>query len=216
MKFRLLPIIKQIGEVEAIPNREDFEQLHEAIYESPLFCPDANATQKMIHLIEKVKDDGDSLGGVVEFYAFGVPVGLGDPVYEKLEANLAQALMTLPATKGFEIGSGFSSVRMLASEHNDLFSNEKDKIETKTNYAGGTLGGISSGMPIVGRVAFKPTSSIKKPQATLTRSGERSSFKLPEGSRHDPCVAIRAVPVVEAMVALVLVDAILMNRSVRI
>jgi chorismate synthase len=145
-----------------------------------------------------------------------LPAGLGDPVYEKLEANLAQAMMSLPATKGFEIGSGFRSVVMPGSEHNDLFFKESGKVQTQTNNAGGTLGGISTGMPLIGRIAFKPTSSIMKSQETLSISGEEASFKLPVGSRHDPCVAIRAVPIVEAMTGLVLVDAILLNRCVKL
>lgn len=164
-------------------------------------------------LLEKVKSEGDSIGGVVEFVATGVPVGLGDPIYEKLEAKLAHAMMGLPASKGFEIGSGFNAVPMKGSEHNDLFIHENDRVETKTNHSGGILGGISNGMPIIGRVAFKPASSIMKSQATLTHEKEKTEFKYPEGSRHDPCVAIRAVPVVEAMVALVLADALLLNRS---
>lgn len=160
---------------------------------------------EMEALIEKAKEEGDSLGGIVEFVAQFVPAGLGDPVYEKLEANLAYAMMGLPASKGFEIGSGFQSVVMSGSLHNDLF-------DGATNHAGGVLGGIATGNPIVGRVAFKPTSSIMKLQKTKTISGQEAVIALPEGSRHDPCIAIRAVPVVEAMVALVLVDAWLLNR----
>lgn len=207
--------IKQIGSIEAVINPNDFDLLRTLTYQSPVFCPDADATAAMKALIEKAKNEGDSLGGVIEFIAFSVPPGLGDPVYEKLEANLASAMLSLPATKGFEIGSGFQSVTMPGSEHNDLFFKESGKVQTETNHAGGTLGGISTGMPIIGRVAFKPTSSIMKPQETLTTSGEQASFQLPVGSRHDPCVAIRAVPIVEAMAALVLVDALLLNRCVK-
>ena len=144
-------------------------------------------------------------------------MGLGDPIYEKLEANLAKAMLTLPASKGIEFGSGFQAARMKGSEHNDAFTVDiSGKVITKTNYAGGTLGGISTGMPLVLRVAFKPTSSIRKSQETVAITKEPQEFKLPEGSRHDPCVAIRAVPVVEAMGALSLVDALLMHRSVRL
>ncbi|MEX1013302.1 MAG: chorismate synthase [Waddliaceae bacterium] len=173
---------------------------------SPLFCPDPSACAQMQTCIQEVKASGDSVGGVVEFLVEGMIPGLGDPIYEKLEGNLAKALMTLPATKGFEIGEGFSSTQMLGSEHNDLFG-------THSNHAGGTLGGISTGQPLIGRVAFKPTSSIRKPQETLTVEGKKETFNLPDGSRHDPCVVPRAVPIVEAMVALVLADAILMNRT---
>ncbi len=170
----------------------------------------------MAELVEKGKAEGDSLGGVVEFIALSLPPGLGDPVYEKLEANLAHAMMSLPATKGFEIGSGFASVKMKGSEHNDPFTTQSGQIVTATNYAGGTLGGISTGMPLTGRVAFKPTSSIMKEQQTVTTTGEQTPFQLPAGSRHDPCVAIRAVPIVEAMVEIILADALLMNRCAKL
>lgn len=211
----IMAYIKQIGTIAAIIEG-DLEHRRTATYQSPVFCPDPQATAAMTALIEKAKAEGDSLGGIIEFIALGVPVGLGDPVYEKLEANLAHAMMSLPATKGFEIGSGFQSVVMPGSEHNDQFITESGEIKTQTNHAGGILAGISTGMPVVGRVAFKPTSSIMKPQETLTTSGEKAPFNLPAGSRHDPCVAIRAVPIVEAMAALVLVDAMILNRCVKL
>lgn len=208
--------IKQIGTIEATVPELGHQELHEATYQSAVFCPDSHATNQMKSLIEEAKHAGDSLGGIVEFIAQGVPAGLGDPVYEKLEANLAHAMMSLPATKGFEIGSGFRSVAMQGSEHNDPFVQEAGQVKTSTNYAGGTLGGISSGMPVIGRVAFKPTSSIMKTQKTVNTEGRESSFELPAGSRHDPCVAIRAVPIVEAMAALVLIDAVLLNRCAKL
>lgn len=214
--IKILAYIKQIGSVEATIADTSPEKLRAMTYKSPVFCPDENATTEMTALIEKAKTEGESLGGIIEFAAISVPAGLGDPVYEKLEANLAHAMMTLPATKAFEIGSGFRSVIMQGSIHNDQFTIENGKVKTETNYAGGTLGGISTGMPIVGRIAFKPTSSIMKTQQTLTTTGEQAAFKLPAGSRHDPCVAIRAVPIVEAMAALVIADAILLNRCVRL
>lgn len=168
---------------------------------------------ELIALIEQVKAEGDSIGGIVEFQILGAPVGLGDPVYEKLEARLAYAMMGIPASKGFEIGSGFAAAKMKGSEHNDLFVMENDQVKTATNHSGGVLGGISNGMPIVGRVAFKPTSSIKKVQNTVDLEGRSVDLKLPEGSRHDPCLAIRAVPVVEAMAALVMADLLRMGAS---
>lgn len=208
--------IKQIGTVVAVVEPSELESIRILTYQSPVFCPDVQATSAMIALIDNAKNEGDSLGGIVEFMAQNVPVGLGDPVYKKLTATLAYAMMSLPATKGFEIGSGFQSVVMSGSKHNDQFIKESGRVQTRTNFAGGTLGGISTGMPIIGRVAFKPPSSIMKPQETLTISGEEESFNLPAGSRHDPCVAIRAVPVVEAMLALVLADAMLLNRCVKL
>jgi len=206
--------IKQVGTLEALVG--PIESIQTLTYESPLFCPDKEATTAMIALIEKAVSEGDSLGGIVEFMALSLPVGIGDPIYEKLEANLAHAMMSLPASKGFEIGAGFQSVTMPGSDYNDLFTKNCGRVETQTNHAGGILGGISTGMPIIGRVVFKPTSSIMKPQKTVTLSGEPASFELPIGSRHDPCVAIRAVPVVKAMLALVLADAILLNRCVKL
>lgn len=215
-QIQIAAYIKQIGTVEAMVETNDTAMLWQASCQSPLFCPDVHATKKMAVLIEKAKTEGDSLGGTVEFIVTCVPVGLGDPVYEKLEANLAHAMMSIPATKGFEIGAGFHSVSMTGSQHNDLFTSETGQIRTRTNYAGGTLGGISTGMPIIGRVAFKPTSSIMKPQETLTTAQEPAPFQLPAGSRHDPCVAIRGVPVVRAMVILTLADAILLNMRAKL
>lgn len=214
--IRTIAYISRIGSVEAAIEECDVERLRSLTYNSPLYCPDSQATIAMTALIEDAKADGDSLGGIVEFIAVSVPVGVGDPVYEKLEANLAHAMMSLPATKGFELGSGFRSSSMSGSEHNDVFIKKSGEVRTRTNFAGGTLGGISTGMPIIGRVAFKPTSSIMKPQETLTLSGDEAIFNLPVGSRHDPCVAIRAVPVVEAMLDSVLADAMLLNRCARV
>lgn len=214
--IQIAAYILQIGSLKATVNFTDLSQLKKATYSDPLYCPDPDASVKMRTLLHQVKERGDSLGGVIEFVATGLPTGLGDPVYEKLEANLAQAMMSLPATKGFEIGSGFAAATMQGSEHNDIFYAAEGHIQTKTNHAGGTLGGISTGMPLIARVAFKPPSSIKKVQETLNLQGEAASFALPEGSRQDPCVTIRAVPIVEAMAAIVLVDAILLNRSARL
>ena len=208
--------LKQVYSITAAIGEEDIHTLRTMTYESPVFCPDKRAAQQIQELIEKGKQEGDSYGGIIEFIAHPMPVGLGDPVYDKLEARLAFAMMSLPATKGFEMGSGFGCIGMTGSEHNDVFIQKEGKIATLTNYAGGVLGGISTGMPVVGRVAFKPTSSIMKAQQTVTTAGDLAEFRLPEGSRHDPCVAIRAVPIVEAMAALVLADALLVDRSARL
>ncbi|ADI38413.1 chorismate synthase [Waddlia chondrophila 2032/99] len=170
---------------------------------SPIFCPDPYTEASMISMIERTLEEKDSVGGVVEVIARNLPAGLGDPVYQKLEANLAHAMLSIPASKGFEIGSGFQAARMKGSEHNDLYTSLR---KTETNHAGGTLGGISTGMPVICRVAFKPASSIGKAQKTVTIDGEPAIYELPQGSRHDPCVAIRAVPVVRAMMLIVLAD----------
>lgn len=215
--IELCAFVAEIGGIPiAEPSLDAPLKLRKKVLANPLFCPDSKAAEKMMKEIEKAKEEGDSLGGILQCVA-KLPVGLGDPVYDKLEANLASAMLSLPATKGFEIGSGFAAARMKGSEHNDAFDvDETGQITTTTNFAGGTLGGISTGLPLTFRVAFKPTSSIKKPQKTVDLKGSKKPFKLPEGSRHDPCVAIRAVPIIEAMTALVLCDALLMNRSARI
>ena len=161
---------------------------------------------------QPMPEEGDSIGGIVTVTTSPLPVGLGDPLFEKLEANLAKAILSIPATKGFEIGEGFAASAMSGSSHNDLF----DSSGPTTNRSGGTLGGISTGQPLRLKVAFKPTSSIRKPQQTVTTDGLPATLTLPKGSRHDPCVAIRGVIVVEAMVALVLIDALLLGAADRI
>jgi chorismate synthase len=183
---------------------------------SSIFAPDAEAEVELARRVAEARADGDSIGGVVTFYATGIPAGLGDPVYEKLDARLASAMLGIPACKGFEIGAGFAAASMRGSVCNDVFMPCERALTTATNHAGGTLGGISSGMPLYGRAAFKPTPSIRKPQATVDVDANPAELVLPEGSRHDPCVAVRAVPVVEAMCLVVLADAWLMNRSTRI
>jgi chorismate synthase len=175
-------------------------------------CPDAAAAEKMVKAIEKARADGDSLGGTIACVARGVPAGLGEPVFDKLEADLAKAMLSLPASKGFEIGSGFAATRMRGSEHNDAFEIRDGKVRTETNNSGGVQGGISNGENIFFRVAFKPTSTIAREQKTVTASGEETI--LAARGRHDPCVLPRAVPIVEAMAALVLCDHALRQRAI--
>jgi len=167
-------------------------------------CPDAATAAKMIERIKAVRSDGDSVGGIIECRVRGLPAGLGEPVFDRLEADLAKAMLSLPATKGFEIGSGFAGTRLKGSEHNDLFAVRDGRAHPATNRAGGVLGGISSGEEIVFRVAFKPTATILQPQKTVDAQGHET--ELMGKGRHDPCVLPRAVPIVEAMAALVLVD----------
>jgi chorismate synthase len=183
----------------------DLPSVLKARNSSPLFCPDVLTENEIIRRVDRAKSEGDSLGGVVECITAGLPVGLGDPVYEKIEANLAKAMMSLPASKGVEFGCGFAAAAMRGSEHNDAFGVNG----LLSNRSGGILGGITTGELLSLRVAFKPTSSIKKQQQTTDLQGNIREFTLPKGSRHDPCVAIRAVVVVEAMAALVLADAFL-------
>jgi chorismate synthase len=192
------------------------ENLKSQIVHSAIFCPDINAEIKIKQKLTDAKEQGDSLGAVVGFAIINCPPGIGDPIYEKLDARLAFAMLSIPASKGFELGSGFAASRMLGSQHNDEFANINNKVVMNSNNAGGLLGGISTGMPIFGKVAFKPTSSIQKVQSTVDLNGNKASFVLPQGSRHDPCVAIRAVPIVEAMCNLVLADLMLMNRVAKL
>ena len=184
----------------------------EVIESNIVRAADPAAAERMIELIESVRKDGNSVGGVVECVVRGVPAGLGEPVFDKLEADLAKAMLSLPATKGFEIGSGFEGTRLTGLEHNDEFyTDEAGHIRTRTNRSGGIQGGISNGEEIVFRVAFKPTATVLKEQNTVTRSGESTTLKA--RGRHDPCVLPRAVPMVEAMVHLVLCDHWLRQRG---
>jgi len=173
-------------------------------------CPDATTAAAMEKVIIDAKAAEDSLGGVITCVCRNVPVGLGEPVFDKLEARLAQAMLSLPATKGFEIGSGFAGTRLRGSQHNDPFVKKGDRLGTLTNNSGGVQGGISNGEPIVFRVAFKPTATIGIAQKTVDIAGNEAVLAA-EG-RHDPCVLPRAVPIVEAMAALVLVDLALIQK----
>jgi chorismate synthase len=176
-------------------------------------CPDANAAERMIERIDEVRKQGDSLGGVVQCIARSVPPGLGEPIFDKLDADLAAAMMSLPASKGFEVGSGFGGLQLTGSQHNDPFTTGADgKPHTKSNRSGGIQGGISNGEPIVLRVAFKPTATINAAQQTVDRNGQ--AVTLEATGRHDPCVLPRAVPIVEAMTCLVLADHWLRQRTV--
>ncbi len=162
--------------------------------------------------MSQVRTRGDSCGGVVTCVCRNVPRGLGAPVFDKLEAELAKAMLSLPATKGFELGSGFSGTRMKGTEHNDPFYiDEAGLLRTSSNRSGGIQGGISNGEHIIFKVAFKPTSTVSQPQRTVTRAGEATELRA--RGRHDPCVVPRAVPMVEAMAALVLVDALLQQQA---
>jgi chorismate synthase len=174
-------------------------------------CPDQATAQAMIARIEAARKDGDSLGGVVRAVARGVPPGLGEPVFDRLDADLAKAMVSLPAVKGFEVGSGFAGTRMTGSTHNDPFYPDGARIRTRTNHSGGIQGGISNGEAVTLRIAFKPTATIMRPQETVDEQG-RPTVLEPRG-RHDPCVLPRAVPIVEAMFALVLADHLLRWRA---
>jgi chorismate synthase len=174
-------------------------------------CPDSAAAKKMIALIEKMRRAGDSVGGIVEGVARGVPPGWGEPVFDRLEADLAKAMLSLPASKGFDVGSGFGGILLTGTQHNDLFRMKGGKVRTLTNRSGGIQGGISNGETIYFRVAFKPVATVMHEQETVDTKFRNTTLK--GRGRHDPCVLPRAVPMVEAMTALVLVDHALRQRA---
>ncbi len=197
-KIKITGYTRQIGPIRA--QNFDFDEIEKNI----IRCPDKAMAEKMIAHVMKARKIGDSVGGIVEVVVEGVPAGLGEPVFDRLDADLAKAVMSIPAVKGVEIGIGFEAAEMLGSECNDAFITKGRKITTKTNHAGGILGGISNGENIVLRMVVKPTSSINKTQNTVTQKGKTATINV-EG-RHDPCICPRAVPIAEAMVALTLID----------
>ncbi len=206
----VLAWVSQVHDLEASvdPSKATLEEVES----NPVRCPDPEAAARMIERIDAARREGDSLGGVVTCVARGVPPGLGEPVFDKLEADLARGLLSLPAARGFEIGSGFAGTRLRGSEHNDPFVPGPDgRPATASNRSGGVQGGISNGEDILLRVAFKPTATIGRAQQTVTRRGE--PVTLEAQGRHDPCVLPRAVPIVEAMVCLVLADHWLRQRA---
>ena len=201
--------VKQVSDMIA---DVDPESVSMADVESTIVrCPDPDIAERMIERIDEARKAGDTLGGVVEAVARNVPPGLGEPVFDKLEAELGRGILSLPACKGFEVGSGFGGITMTGSTHNDPFYNEAGRIRTRTNYSGGIQGGISNGESIVIRAAFKPVATIMLPQETVDEDGNPT--ELSGRGRHDPCVLPRAVPMVEAMMALVLVDHALRQRG---
>ena len=207
-RIKIIGFTRQVG--KHIAKNIDYREIENNIVR----CPDNKIAEKMINSIMRARKKGDSLGGVVEVIAQGVPAGLGEPVFDRLDADLAKAVMSMPAVKGVEIGVGFQSAIMTGSECNDVFAMKNKKVITTTNNAGGILGGISNGMDIVIRLVVKPTSSINKAQDTVTQQGKKAEIRV-EG-RHDPCVATRAVPIAEAMVAITLIDHLYRNKSARL
>ena len=209
-RTEVLAWVKRIHDIEADINPESVK-LNE-IESNLVRCPNADVAKLMIKRIESISREGDSCGGVIECVVKNPPIGLGMPVFDKLEADLAKALMSLPATKGFEVGSGFQGTYLKGSEHNDIFVPSEDgRLKTSTNNSGGIQGGISNGEMINLRIAFKPTATIRKDQLTIDSDGKPTT--LSAKGRHDPCVLPRAVPMVEAMVALVLTDHLLRQQG---
>ncbi len=201
--------VKQIGPIQLIGEHTAFDI---KMAESNIVrCPDKDIAQQMIAHIEKLRDEGDTCGGIIQCVIENTPVGLGEPVFDKLHAELGKAMLSINAVKGFEIGNGFESVIYKGSQLNDEFEQKDGKVTTRTNHSGGIQGGISNGMPIYFNVAFKPVASIKKQQTTITKEGEKTQIQI-EG-RHDPCVVPRAVPIVESMAAIVIMDHFLLQKT---
>ena len=211
-QIQTLAWVEQIHEIKASVDKKTVDK--KQIEASIVRCPDPETSTEMIEFIHKVRKSGDSVGGIIRAVVRNVPAGLGEPVFDKLTADLAKALMSLPATRGVEFGLGFDSVKLKGSEHNDAFVMREGTIRTNTNRSGGIQGGISNGEDIDLRVSFKPTATINFEQDTVTRDGR--AVKLKAKGRHDPCVLPRAVPMVEAMINLVLVDHYLRNQKSRI
>ncbi len=204
-----------VGQVGNVKVEKTYGELDLSLTEStPVRCPDLEIAAQMIALIEQVKKAGDTIGGVVNCVVQNCPVGLGEPAFDKLHADLGKAILSINACKGFEYGSGFAGVTLRGSEHNDVFYNDNGIVRTKTNYSGGVQGGISNGMDIYFRAAFKPVATIVQAQDTVNIEGE-PAVATGRG-RHDPCVLPRAVPIVESMAALVLADHLLRLRSSRL
>lgn len=210
LDIEILSYVEQVG---SIKTDIDFNSVTASEIESNIVrCPDKEIAKEMIELIEIMKNEGDSIGGVVRGVIKNVPIGLGEPVFDKLPADLGKAMLSINAVKGFEIGSGFEGVKLRGSQHNDEFYTDKQgNIKTRTNNAGGTLGGISNGETIYFRVAIKPVSTIRKQQKTVNKKGKR--VNLEATGRHDPCVLPRVVPIVDAMSSLVIIDHYLRHKA---
>ena len=207
--LEILAWVSRIHDIEANVNADTVTSA--AIESNAVRCPDSDAAEKMITRIKQVRSEGNSVGGLIDATVRGMPVGLGEPVFDRLEADLGKGMLSLPATKGFEMGSGFAGTLLTGAEHNDAYEIRDGAVHTTSNRSGGVQGGISNGEPLLFRVAFKPTATISRPQSTVTVEGKEST--LAARGRHDPCVLPRAVPMVEAMTALVLCDHALRQRA---
>lgn len=203
-----------VSQVGALKLEKPYQELDFSKTETtPVRCPDTETAERMFNLIDETRKKQDTIGGVVSCVASGVPAGLGEPVFDKLHAELGKAMLSINAVKGFEYGSGFEGVAMYGSQHNDEFFNEGGAIKARTNHSGGIQGGISNGEDIYFRVAFKPVATLMQDQASVNKAGE--TVTVSGKGRHDPCVVPRAVPIVEAMAALVIADFYLLNQTTR-
>jgi chorismate synthase len=210
LNVQIVAWVSRVGNIEMKNSQGPFTR--QEVDQELVRCPDSVSARQMEKAIESARDEGDSLGGIITCRIDGVPAGWGEPVFDKLHADLGKAMLSINAVKGFSIGSGFEAVSMKGSEHNDEFISTEQGISTKTNFSGGVQGGISNGQPIWFQVAFKPVASISKSQATVDLSGNTQSLQIQ--GRHDPCVVPRAVPIVESMAALVLIDHWLRTKAI--
>ena len=215
LKHYHINVTAYVSEIGKIKCSTEYSLLNLADTEKSLVrCPDKTVSDAMIKSIEKAKKEGDSLGGIIKCIVSGMPAGLGEPVFDKLHADIGKAVLSINAVKGFEYGSGFAGTKMKGSEHNDTFTNQNGKVVTTTNYSGGIQGGISNGMDFYCNVAFKPTATIAHLQQSVDKKGNQVEVAVK--GRHDPCVVPRAVPIVESMIALTIADHLLRNKTTRL
>jgi chorismate synthase len=211
-QIEVFAYVSQVGNIICPKSYRDLD-LNQT-YNSIIRCPDEDTAQRMIQQVEEVRKQGDTIGGIITGVVKGCPAGLGEPVFDKLHADLGKAMLSINAVKGFEFGSGFAGVSMKGSEHNDPFVKSQGKIVTSSNFSGGIQGGISNGMDIYFRVAFKPVATLMKTQSSVNAAGE--SVQVAGRGRHDPCVLPRATAIVEAMTAITLADHLLRHRTTRL
>ncbi|MBF70868.1 MAG: chorismate synthase [Crocinitomicaceae bacterium] len=213
-KIEISAYVLSVGNIFANEDNLSFDNITNSKETNIVRCPDKNAALKMIDFISELKKKGNTVGGQIKCHVKGVPLGIGEPVFDKLHADLGKAMLSINAVKGFEYGSGFEGSKMLGSDHNDEFESINGKVSTKTNFSGGIQGGLSNGEEIYFKVAFKPVATILTKQNSVDK--EKNNIKIKAEGRHDPCVVPRAVPIVESMTAMVIVDHLLRNRTTKL
>ena len=213
-KIEISAYVLSVGNIFANEDNLSFDNITSSKETNIVRCPDKNAALKMIDFISEIKKKGNTVGGQIKCHVKGVPLGIGEPVFDKLHADLGKAMLSINAVKGFEYGSGFEGSKMLGSDHNDEFESINGKVSTKTNFSGGIQGGLSNGEEIYFKVAFKPVATILTKQNSVDK--EKNNIKIKAEGRHDPCVVPRAVPIVESMTAMVIVDHLLRNRTTKL
>ena len=213
-KIEISAYVLSVGNIFANEDNLSFDNITNSKETNIVRCPDKNAALKMIDFISEIKKKGNTVGGQIKCHVKGVPLGIGEPVFDKLHADLGKAMLSINAVKGFEYGSGFEGSKMLGSDHNDEFESMDGKVSTKTNFSGGIQGGLSNGEEIYFKIAFKPVATILTKQNSVDK--EKNNIKIKAEGRHDPCVVPRAVPIVESMTAMVIVDHLLRNRTTKL